>query len=101
MRLSFRLLFSLLLLLLGVQAMSGQGRVARIKQGIFLYSNWDAPHVTLDTCLDMTITEVHIPEAIVHNGRTYPVSKIGHGAFQGCHNLTTVPIFRIHKRLRL
>ena len=33
----------------------GDERIARFKQGLFLYSNWDAPHVTLDTCLDMTI----------------------------------------------
>ncbi|MBO5541194.1 MAG: hypothetical protein J5980_09645 [Muribaculaceae bacterium] len=67
-----------------------QGRIARIKQGIFLYSNWDAPHMTLDTCLDMSITEARIPDTIVHNGRAYPVVEIGPGAFQGCHNLTTV-----------
>ena len=36
---------------------ASQGRIKRITQGIFLYSNWDAPHLTLDTCLDMTITE--------------------------------------------
>ena len=68
----------------------GQGRVARVTKDIFLYSNWDAPHVTLDTCLDMTITEAHIPDQIEHNGRTYPVIEIGPGAFQGCHNLTAV-----------
>lgn len=77
------------LLLLPLLAWS-QGRIARVTKGIFLYSNWDAPCVTLDTCLDMTITEAHIPVAIEHNGRTYPVAEIGHGAFQGCHNLTTV-----------
>ena len=67
-----------------------QGRIARIRQGIFLYSNWDAPHMTVDTCLDMTITEARIPDSIVHNGRAYPVVEIGPGAFQGCRNLTTV-----------
>ncbi len=68
----------------------GQGRVARFSQGIFLYSNWDAPFVTIDTCLDMTITEARIPASVVHNGREYPVAEIGPGAFEGCHNLTTV-----------
>lgn len=67
-----------------------QRRVARIKQGIFLYSNWDGAQMTLDTCLDMSITEARIPDTIVHNGRAYPVVEIGPGAFQGCHNLTTV-----------
>ena len=67
-----------------------QGRVARFSQGIFLYSNWDAPFVTIDTCLDMTITEARIPASVVHNGREYPVAEIGPGAFEGCHNLTTV-----------
>lgn len=79
----------LLLVLLPLAAMS-QGRVARVTKGIFLYSNWDAPWVTLDTCLDMSITEAHIPAYIEHNGRTYPVAEVGHGAFKGCHNLTTV-----------
>lgn len=85
--------FILLLTIGAVLAASvawGQGRIARIKQGIFLYSNWDAPHMTLDTCLDMSITEASIPDTIVHNGRAYPVVEIGPGAFQGCHNLTTV-----------
>lgn len=68
----------------------GDGRIARFKQGLFLYSNWDAPHVTIDTCLDMTITELHIPNAVEHNGRSYPVIEIGHGAFHGCHNLVKV-----------
>lgn len=82
-------LLIMLALMVATTAMA-QSRVARVTKGIFLYSNWDAPWVTLDTCLDMTITEVHIPASIEHNGRTYPVCEIGHGAFQGCHNLTTV-----------
>lgn len=65
----------LLLLLAGSLAWS-QGRIARIRQGIFLYSNWDAPHMTLDTCLDMSITEARISDTIVHNGRAYPVVEI-------------------------
>lgn len=64
-----------------------QGRIKRITQGIFLYSNWDAPHLTLDTCLDMTITEAKIPDMVTWYGRKYPVVEIGPGAFRGCRNL--------------
>mgnify|MGYP006988869987 CR=1 FL=1 len=66
---------------------AAEGRIARITQGIFLYSNWDAPHLTLDTCLDMTITEARIPDTVTWYGRSYPVVEIGPGAFRGCGNL--------------
>lgn len=66
---------------------SSQGRIARIKQGIFLYSNWDAPYLTLDTCLDMTLTHITVPDTVNWYGRKYPVIEIGPGAFRGCSNL--------------
>lgn len=66
------------------------GRVARVTKGNFMYSNWDAPCVTLDSCLDRSINEVRIPDSIMHNGRSYPVVEIGNNAFKGCRNLTTV-----------
>ena len=66
---------------------AAQERVARITQGIFLYSNWDAPHLTLDSCLDKTVTHVQIPDMVTWNGRDYPVAEIGPGAFNGCKNL--------------
>ncbi len=50
---------------------AGQGRIARMTRDNFLYSNWVAPHTPLDSCLDKNVTEVHIPEAIEHNGRSY------------------------------
>ena len=50
---------------------ASQGRIKRITQGIFLYSNWDAPHLTLDTCLDMTIIEARIPDNVTWYGRKY------------------------------
>ena len=84
------IVLSLMVAMLAGSLAWSQGRVARITQGIFLYSNWDGLHMTLDTCLDMSITEARIPDTIVHNGRAYPVVEIGPGAFQGCHNLTTV-----------
>lgn len=77
--------------LLSLDAMA-QGRIARIKQGIFLYSNWDAPHLTLDTCLDMTITEAKIPDIVTWYGRKYPVVEIGPGAFRGCSNLVVLDV---------
>ncbi len=76
--------------LLCVISLFAQGRIARFQQGIFLYSNWDAPGMALDTCLDKSITEVQIPETIVVNGRSYPVWEIGPGAFNGCRNLKIV-----------
>ncbi len=85
----------MLILLLAVTALAtitawADGRVARVKQDIFLYGNWDAPGMALDTCLDMSITEVKIPDSINVNGRTYPVWEIGPRAFKGCLNLTRV-----------
>lgn len=68
------------------------GRIKRIRQGIFLYSNWDAPHLTLDTCLDMTVTEVVVPDVVTWYGREYPVAEIGPGAFRGCRNLVSLDI---------
>lgn len=66
----------------------GTGRIARITQGNFIYSNWDAPHLTLDTCLDMTLTHITVPDVVECNGRKYPVVEVGPGAFRGCRNLT-------------
>ncbi len=77
--------------LLSLDAMA-QGRIARIKQGIFLYSNWDAPYLTLDTCLDMTITEAKISDTVTWYGRNYPVVEIGPGAFRGCSNLVVLDV---------
>lgn len=71
---------------------AAEGRVARITQGIFLYSNWDVPYLTLDTCLDMTITEATIPDTVTWYGRKYPVVEIGPGAFRGCSNLAVIEI---------
>ena len=76
--------------LLCVISLFAQGRIARFQQGIFLYSNWDAPGMALDTCLDMSIAEVRIPDTIKVNGRDYPVWEIGPRAFNGCRNLKTV-----------
>ena len=67
-----------------------QGRIARFQHGMFLYSNWDAPGMALDTCLNMSIAEVTIPDTINVNGRSYPVWEIGPRAFDGCRNLKTV-----------
>lgn len=66
------IILSIALLLCAITALA-DGKVARIKQGNLLYSNWDAPGMALDTCLDMSITEVKIPDSINVNGRTYPV----------------------------
>ena len=71
---------------------AAQGRIKRITQGIFLYSNWDAPHLTLDTCLDMTITEAKIPDVVKWYGRNYPIAEIGPGAFRGCRNLMVLDV---------
>ena len=73
---------------------AAEGRVARITQGIFLYSNWDVPYLTLDTCLDMTITEATIPDTVTWYGRKYPVVEIGQGAFLDCPNLKVIKIGR-------
>lgn len=71
---------------------AAQGRIARITQGMFLYSNWDAPYLTLDTCLDMTVTHVTVPDYVEWYGRKYPVAEIGPGAFRGCRNLMVLEL---------
>ncbi len=68
------------------------GRIKRIKQGIFLYSNWDAPYLTLDSCLDKSVTQVTVPDVVTWYGREYLVAEIGPGAFGGCHNLITLEL---------
>ena len=90
-----RHIFTVLLVALAVMISfdaSSEGRIRRITQGIFLYSNWDAPHLTLDTCLDMTITEARIPDNVTWYGRKYPVVEIGPGAFRGCRNLMVLDL---------
>jgi hypothetical protein len=87
----------MLILLLAVTALAtitawADGRVARVKQGVFLYSNWDAPVMTLDSCLDKSITQVKIPDSVIVNGRNYPVVEIGPRAFNECLNLTRIEI---------
>ena len=63
------------------------GRIKRIRQGVFLYSNWDAPYLSLDSCLDKSVTQVVVPDFVRWYGRSYAVCEIGPGAFAGCHNL--------------
>ena len=97
MKTSHKILFAFLLLgvVAGVTVEShAAGRIKRIKQGIFLYSNWDAPYLTLDTCLDMTVTEVVVPDVVTWYGRDYPVIEIGSNAFRGCRNLTMINLTR-------
>ena len=95
MKSHFKILVGLVLLLVvaGV-AVEGQasGRIKRITQGIFLYSNWDAPYLTLDTCLDMTITHAVVPKEVTWYGRNYGIAEIGPGAFRGCRNLTVLEL---------
>ena len=94
-------LLVLLCVVVGVAVESqASGRIKRITQGIFLYSNWDVPYLTLDTCLDMTITQATVPEAVTWYGREYPVVEIGPGAFRGCRNLTVVEFGSLVRILR-
>jgi len=93
------------LVLLGVVAgvaieVHAYGRVKRIKQGIFLYSNWDAPYLTVDTCLDMSVTEAIVPDFVTWYGRDYGIAEIGPGAFHGCHNLVKLNIGSAFKILK-
>ena len=87
----------IVVLLLGVVAgvaVEGHavGRIKRIKQGIFLYSNWDAPWLSLDSCLDKSVTQITVPDSVSWYGRNYPVAEIGVEAFRGCQNLMILEI---------
>ena len=68
------------------------GRIARITVGNLVFSNWDTPCLTLDTCLDMTLTRISVPDVIEWNGRKYPVVEIGPGSLRGCKNLTYLEV---------
>lgn len=95
MKTCHKILFVFLLLgvVAGVTVEShAAGRIRRITQGIFLYSNWDAPYLTLDTCLDMTVTHVTVPDVVNWYGREYHVAEIGPGAFRGCRNLVVLEL---------
>lgn len=83
---------TLILLLLLALSAAAQGKVARFDLDGLRYSNWDAPYVTLDSCLDHTATEIVIPDSVWRNGRGYPVIEIGPNAFRGCHNLVSVTL---------
>ena len=86
----------IVVLLLGVVAGVAEGhavgRIKRIKQGIFLYSNWDAPWLSLDSCLDKSVTQITVPDSVSWYGRNYPVAEIGVEAFRGCQNLMILEI---------
>ena len=95
MKTSHKILFALLLL--GVVAgvaieAHAYSRVKRIKHGLFLYSNWDAPYLTVDTCLDMSVTEAIVPDVVTWYGRDYGIAEIGPNAFRGCRNLVRLDI---------
>lgn len=83
-----------LLWIVAVTAVEGHavGRIKRIKQGIFLYSNWDAPWLSLDSCLDKSVTQITVPDSVSWYGRNYPVAEIGVEAFRGCQNLMILEI---------
>ena len=102
MKIHCKILIVVLLLgvVAGVAFESGAvGRVKRIRQGIFLYSNWDAPYLTLDSCLDKSVTQVTVPDVVTWYGREYPVAEIGvlksgflKGALLECPNLRVIKI---------
>ena len=65
-------------------------RIARFDQGLLRYSNWNAPYVTVDTCLDIAATDIIVPDTVFFRGRPYPVVEIGPNAFKGFKHLTSV-----------
>ena len=78
------------LMILAVIGFFGEERTAQFVDGQFLYSNWDSPWVTLDSCIDRNVEHLVIPDGVTHNGRYYPLAEIGHDAFRGMYNLTDV-----------
>lgn len=80
------------LMILAVIGFGGKERVAQFTEGNLFYSNWDDPHVTLDSCLDRSVEHLIIPSGVTHNGRFYPIIEIGKDALRGMHNLVDVTI---------
>lgn len=81
-----------LLITLVLMLAVAQSKIAQFDHNGLRYSNWNAPYVTLDTCLDQTGTNIVIPDTVYFAGRPYPVVEIGPNAFRGCHNLVTVTL---------
>lgn len=79
-------------MILAVIGFYGEERSAQFVEGQFLYSNWDSPWVTLDSCIDRNVEHLVIPDGVTHNGRYYPIAEIGHDAFRGMYNLTDVTL---------
>ena len=89
------LLLTIILLLLAVVSCPNcwaNTRAARITQGCFRYSNWNAPHLTFDGYTDTTVTRVVVPDSVDWNGRKYPVVEIGPGALRKCHFLAYLEV---------
>lgn len=86
------LLNHIALMILAVIGFWGEERSAQFVEGQFLYSNWDSPWVTLDSCIDRNVEHLVIPEGINHNGRYYPIAEIGHDALRSMYSLTDVTI---------
>lgn len=79
-------------MILAVIGFWGEERSAQFVEGQFLFSNWDSPWVTLDSCIDRNVEHLVIPEGVTHNGRYYPLAEIGHDAFRGMYILTDVTL---------
>jgi len=53
----------------------------------YKYTNWDAPWITIDSCLDHSATHLRIPDDVEYYGKKYRIVEIGPNAFRGCRNL--------------
>ena len=78
------------MILLIVTGFHGEQRTAQFTAGDFFYSNWDAPHMTIDSCVARTAEHIIVPDSVVHNCRKYGIVEVGANAFRGMHNLTDI-----------
>ena len=78
------------MILLVVIGFGGDQRTAQFIEGDFFYSNWDAPYMTIDSCIARNAEHIIIPDTIDHNGRKYWIREIGANAFKGMPYLTDI-----------
>lgn len=89
-----QILFTLFAMLVSLPAFSQDIEVAN-SDGITIYYNWENNNTELSVTShpsDSYLGKVVIPETVTYDGKSYPVTSIGEGAFEGCEELTSVVI---------